>query len=108
MAESKVRGMLDDRLFLIKHYNYQYTLNAGATKTLKASDFGFECPDGYYPIALVNFNAGDVNIYTSRVLANKSASQVMMVKNTGSDNKTATAQVQVLYLKDSYVTDITS
>ena len=109
MAESEIRGTLDDRLFLIKHYNYTYTINAGATLTLRATDFGFDHPVGYYPIALVNFNAGNVNVYTSRVLANKTAAQIMMVKNTGSDKLTnITAGVQVLYIRESYVTDIVS
>ena len=110
MAESKVRGMLDDKLFLIKHYSYEISnLAAGAQVTITATNLGMSVPDGYYPLAMVGFNCGNPNLTTSRLLNNKTASQIFILTNRGDSKITsATVNFHCLYVKESYVTDITS
>jgi hypothetical protein len=88
---------------IIKEYNYTYAVSAGSSIIIKASDFGFDTPSGYTPIALTKITTGNNNV-VFRMAQAVNSGNCLVVRNVGtSDVPNAVASIGIAYAPSNMV-----
>lgn len=91
-------------LFLFKTYACGYTVPAGSARTLSAESFGISAPTGYRGVAIMRYATGNNNVLPDLISAAATGTQaVMVVRNVGSAEVTAEAQIYILFVKTSAI-----
>lgn len=90
------------RGFQVKQYQCQFTLNAGAGRSLTELDFGASIPSGYSPVGIAYFNTGNSNIEVYYLDGTASGSNaIAMVKNRNAGSAiTTTMAIKILYIEN--------
>lgn len=89
-------------LFQYKLYSYVISsINANASLSIKANDFGFSTPTGYKPFAVLRFTSGSANIAVCTVNGGATnTGTAMAVRNASSSTQTnKTAYIGIMYIK---------
>jgi hypothetical protein len=84
----------------IKTYTCNYSVNSGQYATLTANGFGVSTPSGYTPIGIQRIAAGNGNMLIRAYNAKATGdSAVINLYNNSSSNVSATATIDIVYVK---------
>lgn len=93
-----------DSLVKTVHYTYAYNASANSVVTITANDMGVSTPTGYTPVGLMVISTGSGNCFCFTCNAGRTGnSTIMQIKNTSANAVSATAQLDILYIKSAFV-----
>ena len=85
-------------------YSKAYTLGSGASLNLTADDFNVSTPSGYTAVGLAYYSSGNAYVYVRGVNALAyGTTNMMYMRNTHTQEISATAYMTVLYAKTGIV-----
>lgn len=107
LTASNVQTAIDEictDLFQTKTYSASYTAGGNASVTITADDFGATAPNGYTPIAVVDFSSQNVSVAVRGIYAKATGTNTMMtLRNvSASSTPTSTAYITILYAKSLF------
>lgn len=107
LTASNVQTAIDEictDLFQTKTYSASYTAGGNASVTITADDFRATAPNGYTPIAIVDFASQNVSVAVRGIYAKATGTNTMMtLRNvSASSTPTSTAYITILYAKSLF------